>query len=465
MNTASTYFQLFCLVILCGMVACRPASPVKEISLSPKGDNVLRIQADIKTADATRLFIEYWPADSAYKSVTDTSGAGVNHKLTLINLLPATRYLYRVHAIHAKQTRAGKTYEFTTNSLPMFLQEQFKAKTADKVSLSPEFSEGLMLLNKRFAPGMACMVDAKGRLRWYMSDKLGFKVCHFTARQTVLSILGSNDEPTSYGHEILEVNLKGDTLVHLKKGMGDLQQQVHHEVINDDNGNIATIFVDKRVVDLRAKGGTARDTVVGDGIVILDKKAKAVWRWSVFDVSDPAKDPDIIKTKKDWMHANSLFIDGDGNFLMSFYNNGQIWKINHNTGRVMWKLGRGGTLKASADLQFTQAHAVHKDAQHRLTFFDNGVEKKRSGIYKITIDETQGTAATAQHILLPQQVYNGRMGSAYTLSDSTTLVCCSKRHIILLTNNNGVLLWTMETAMPSYRAEFISTSSLRAFRQ
>ena len=34
---------------------------------------------------------------------------------------------------------------------------------------------------------------------------------------SIISILGNNDEPTSYGSEILEINLLGDTLLHLKK--------------------------------------------------------------------------------------------------------------------------------------------------------------------------------------------------------------------------------------------------------
>src|SRR5678815_2910297 len=80
------------------------------------------------------------------------------------------------------------------------------------------------VLNKREAPGLTYIVDAKGRLRWYnMVDGTGIKVTHFTKDKTIISILGKNDEPTSYGSEILEVNLRGDTVLHLQKGTGDFK--------------------------------------------------------------------------------------------------------------------------------------------------------------------------------------------------------------------------------------------------
>ncbi|MNQ89983.1 hypothetical protein D3C85_1053080 [compost metagenome] len=80
-----------------------------------------------------------------------------------------------------------------------------------------------MLLAKRETPGVAYIVDYQGNLRWYHTvEGTGFKVAHFTKDQTIISILGKNDEPTSYGSEILEINLQGDTLTHIKKGQGDL---------------------------------------------------------------------------------------------------------------------------------------------------------------------------------------------------------------------------------------------------
>jgi hypothetical protein len=55
------------------------------------------------------------------------------------------------------------------------------------------------------------------------------------------------------------------------------------------------------------------------------------------------------------------------------------------------------------------------------------------------------------------------MGSAYMINDTSVLVCCSKRHIIVLTDRKGVLLWTMETSVPTYRANFIKSAQLNPY--
>ena len=96
-------------------------------------------------------------------------------------------------------------------------------------------------------------------------------------------------------------------------------------------------------------------------------------------------------------------------------------------------------------------------------FFDNGVAKNQSGVFTLKLDEAKQTAKLDMHILLPKEVFNGRMGSAYMINDTSVLVCCSKRHILVLADRKGTLLWTMETAMPSYRAEFIRSVQLAPY--
>lgn len=441
-----------------------PGDIVKEIHIGLHNHNELKIQVDVVTRDSARVTIRYWPDSLGEKeALKDTlSGNGLNYRAVLCNILPNTHYSYQLITERNGKYTTGKTYSFISHDLPMWLKEQFKY-TCDSLSLvSARFKEGLMLLNKRETPGVAYLVDYLGRLRWYhMVDGTGFKVTHYTSDHTILSILGKNDEPTSYGSEILELNLSGDTVLHLKKGMGDFRQTIHHEILKNNKGQLLTLFVDQRVMDLRGVGGGPTDTVNGDGILILDPTGKKVWKWSVFDEVDPLKDPNLVKTKKDWMHANSLNYDKDGNYLVSFYNNGQIWKIDARSGKVLWKFGKGGMFKMPAECHFSQAHAVHINAQGNLMFFDNGVEDRLSEVYALHLDEDHQVATMDLHIKLPKEIYNDRMGSAYLIDDSTTLVCSSKRHITVLVNRKGVLLWTLDTAIPPYRVEFLKKEEVR----
>ena len=304
------------------------AKIIKEIKIGTHNNNELKIQIDVVSGRDAEVFAEYWPDSIGVKGKMSTfiSKKGLLHSLVLCNIIPQTNYSYQIVSIIAGVKNTSKIYTFQSRALPVWLQEQFKYTCTNPELLPGEFKEGLMLMNKRETPGILYMVDYKGQLRWYhMIDGTGFKVTRFTQDTSIISILGKNDEPTSYGSEILEINLLGDTLLHLKKGQGDFQQTIHHEVLKKSKNEIVTLYVDERVMDLSSIGGGRQDTVSSDGILIMDTHGKKLWQWSVFDVMDPLKDPGILKNKKDWTHANSLNYDKDGNFLISFYNNGQIW--------------------------------------------------------------------------------------------------------------------------------------------
>ena len=439
---------------------------ITTINVGTHSNNELKIQIDVTTSMDSQVYIEYWrdSIGSNDKAASLTSPLGIKHSLVLCSIRPETKYSYQVVTIQNNVKSTSKIYSFKSRKLPEWLQRQFKASYSKPNLLPKNFKKGFFLLSKRETPGVAYIVDYKGNLRWYHTvEGTGFKVSHFTKDQTILSILGKNDEPTSYGSEILEINLQGDTITHLKKGQGDFKQVIHHEIIKKSTNEIVTLFVDERITDLTAIGGKKKDTINGDGILILDKKGKQLWKWSVFDDLDPLKDKALLKTKKDWMHANSLNYDKDGNFIISFYNTGQIWKVDAKSGKVIWKLGKGGTMTMPSNCNFSQAHAAHINQEGSLLFFDNGVDKKQSSVFAFKVDEKGNKVALDFHIELPKDIYNDRMGSAYMIYKETLLCCCSKRHITVLTNKKGVLLWTLESEIPPYRVTFIPEDKLKPF--
>jgi len=455
---------LFFLAVFSGCLN-NNANIIQEIRVGLHNYNQLKIQLDVLTTVPADAYAEYWPAgDSTAKMQSTTVKNSLKHALVICNVAPKTSYNYHIITIVDGGKKVSKTYNFKTNDLPTWLQDEFKAINPYPKLIPQDFKNGLMLVNKKYAPGIACLVDYQGKLRWYHTvDGIGYKVVHFTKNNTILALLGTNDEPTSYGSQILEVNMLGDTLLYLKKGQGDFKQTIHHEILKNDKGQMVTITVEKKIMDLTPIGGKKNDTINSDGIIVLDKHAKMIWHWSVFDVTDPLKDPNLLKNKKDWTHANSLNYDTDGNYLISFYNTGQIWKVDAHTGKVLWKYGKGGDIAMSADADFTQAHAAHINLQGNLMFFDNGTKQRRSEVFAVKINDATKIAKVDMHFKLPPDVFNGRMGSAYMINDTSVLCCCSKRHILVLADRKGTLLWTMEIAMPSYRAEFVKAAQLAPY--
>lgn len=454
------------ILVLLALGSCSNNQIISNINIGTHGNNELKIQIDVTTNDQAQVYAKYWSDKKGTQSkiTSPISKSGLKHSLVLCNITPETNYSFQLTTVQNGNKQTSKVYTFKSRKLPEWLQKQFKANCPKPELLPENFKKGFLLLAKRETPGTAYIVDYKGNLRWYHTlEGTGFKVTHFTKEQTILSILGTNDEPTSYGSEILEINLQGDTLTHIKKGQGDLKQVLHHEIIKKSADEIVALTVEQKIIDLTSIGGKKQDTINGDGIIILDKKGKQLWKWSVFDDLDPFKDKDLLKTKKDWTHANSLSYDIDGNFLISFYNNGQIWKINSKTGKVIWKLGKGGTMKMAPNTNFSQAHAAHIDQEGSLLFFDNGVDIKQSSVFALKVDEKNNEVKLDFHIKLPKDIYNDRMGSAYMINKDLFLVCCSKRHITVLTNKKGVLLWALESEIPPYRTIFIPEEKLKPF--
>ena len=273
--------------------------------------------------------------------------------------------------------------------------------------------------------------------------------------------MGTKEYETGYGNAILELSLTGDTLLYLKKGTADFQQTIHHEIIRNSKNEIVTICVEEKILDLRSKGGSEKDTVRGDGILVLDRQGHKKWKWTVFDALDPLKDENILKNKKDWMHANSVSLDKDGNYLISFYNNGQIWKVSAGTGRVIWKFGKGGDFEMPAWTIFDEAHAVHINQRGWLMLFDNGAKHHQSRSLAFKLNETGKKAQIMINVLIPPQLFTDRMGSCYLVSDTTLLQCISKYKTVALTNFRGNFLWELRSnRIISYRAEFISKEKL-----
>jgi hypothetical protein len=457
------YFYFLVWIVFTG---CSQTARIDSIWQSSPARNALKFQVDFKTPEKESAEMEYWKKDAPDKKFrTSVSASSQFHHLVLTNLDAKTNYVYRIWTTDPNGSRvSSREYPFTTQPFPIWIQDSFRIKTPEKVVLPDEFKTGYVLLSRRDLPGIIYLADTRGKLRWYHQvNGTGFKTSHFTKNKTIISILGTEEYPTSYGNEILELSLQGDTLFHLKKGEKGLDKTVHHEVILNNKSQIVTLTVDQKIMDLRSIGGTESDTVKSDGILILDRNGRKVWNWSIFDHLDALTYPNILKEKSDWMHANSLSIDNDGNYLMSFYNNGQVWKINAATGAVMWKFGKGGDFEIPKEGSFTQGHAVHRNKNGELMLFDNGTEMQLSRSLSFRLDEKNKKAELSLNIKLPKQVYSARMGSSYMIHDDTVLHCSSKTNTIVLTDVRGKVLWQLSSTFAPYRAEFISGDKLVPF--
>ena len=436
---------------------------ISNLKICFRGENILNAQVEFITPHTIATGIQYWMVGEENRSIfTSKSGTDKSHKFVLPGLVAGKEYGFRVVTADETIEKLSGNYFFKTIHYADGTADSFRIVCSNPTALPDNFRQGYIMVHRREAPGIIFLLDTEGNIAWYYQLKdAGFKVVHFTKNKTFLGLVGTKGFERGYGNVILELSLAGDTLLYLQKGQRDFTQTIHHEILLNSKDQIVTLCNEERLYDLRSRGGLEWDTIHGDGILVMDRNGRKVWKWTVFDVLDPLADENIIQKKRDWMHANSVSFDKDGNYLISFYNNGQIWKIDAITGRVIWKFGKRGDFEIPVWARFDQAHAVHINAQGDMMFFDNGSDHHLSKTVAFRLNETAKVAYPIINTRLPPQLYSDRMGSSYLINNGLLLQCASRHKTVLLTNFNGEFLWELKSnRLMSYRAEFISKEEL-----
>lgn len=442
------------LIVLGGIKLADMLQPlhIQKIGLHYLPQNRLRLKVDVQLNKSADARIKYWPLGGKDTLYTETSADEVKHTLVMYNLIAAKKYKYQVEVFKGREKYSSKVYPFQTKSI----YQTTPYLTLDSLDASSSDLEDKYFLTQILTqPGAAVIMNGSGEMVWYEPFAKGVKVSNWTRDKTVLCILGSEDIPSSGGDEIVEINLKGEYVRHLKLGEGGMDKMVHHEVRKDASGNIYSITFDKKVVDLSSVGGLKNDTVKADGIVVFDPKGTKVWEWSFLDHIDILTYPNILKNKKDLVHANSLFDDGKGSFLMSFRDLNQVWKIDRKTGKVIWKFGENGDFQLDKAHYFSAQHWAHINKNGELQLLDNGTKNKQSRTLSFILNEDEKTAQSRIVIPYPKEIHSSVKGNSTLLDKDRMLVCLTDPRLFLITDLAGKLLWKVSIGGDPYRIEVI----------
>jgi outer membrane protein assembly factor BamB len=405
-------------------------------------NNVLLPQIQFATTDSRELFIEFWPVNRPSKRQKSISNFGTRHQITLFNVKPSTEYAYRIYS----DKNSSKEFRFKTDSVPANVLGIRK----DKIDTT--LFTGYILLRRFFKQGADVLIDKEGDIVWYHQyDTAVRRAFSWTPNNTILSIYDSA--------RIVETDLLGNRLLDLDLEKLGLPYKVHHEVFYDRAGDIVTITHDSARFDLRKFGGTANQYLTADGILVLSKEGEVRWKWNLLDAENPAQFKGKINLRENWGHANSITLDSQGNYLISFRDFNQVWKIDAKDGKVIWKFGQNGTIKPDhPSSYFIRQHSIHFNSRGELMMFDNGDLNIRpnSRIVSFMLDEEARTAKTAIQIQLPRALSSYRMCSAEMIEPGKHLVCTTRKDaIITVVGDAGEILWRVTADNASYRAYFL----------
>jgi arylsulfate sulfotransferase len=424
---------------------------IDHIGLSHLPENRLRFKVEVTTNRNSDAYLKYWSRGQRDTLYSEISKQAHKHALWVTNATGSTDYTFQVVASTPSQQTISKKYPLETKAIyqatPYFTLDHLDSSFAGEI-------EGKYFLTQILTePGSAVIINHKGDIVWYQPFQKGVKVSHWTPEKTVMCIVGPEKVQSSGGDEIVELDLAGNVLTHLQTGKGDMDKMVHHEVRTDKNGNIYALTFDKKVFDLSSVGGARQDTVKGDGIVIFSRQGKKLWEWTMLDHLDPLSDPQIMKNKKDWVHANSVFREEDGNFLISFRDLNQVWKVDFKTGDVLWKLGEKGDFPLADNELFAAQHYAHINARGELMTLDNGVKKGISRALSFKLNASGKKAKKEIDIPLAREYYSTAKGNAQLFGKDKVLYCITDPRVLLVTDLKGKILWKVQVGGDPYRIE------------
>ncbi|HYC84074.1 MAG TPA: aryl-sulfate sulfotransferase [Chryseosolibacter sp.] len=406
--------------------------------------NALLPKITFKTADSAQVYIEYWPTNQPGSVQTSTLSTGKTHEIILLNVTEETDYNYAVSA--KGESDRTDAFSFTTGKVPA------RVCRIQKDLIDTTQFTGYILVRKTTSPGADAMFNNRGELVWYHQyDTAVRRGFNWTGKQSVLSIYDSA--------EIMEVDLYGNKMRHLDLEQLNIPNKIHHDILFNEKNQIVTLTLDSVRMDLRKLGGQKNQAVRADGILVLSGDGQKVWEWNLLQKTNPVS----LRTgkfdfKHSWGHANSLTIDADGNYVVSFKDFDQIWKINSVDGSIMWKLGKGGDFDMNPDDYFISQHSVHFNKDRELMIYDNGNQATRpnSRVLSFKLDEKAMKAETRIKTVLPLKLSAYRMSSAAMIDSDKYLVCTTKpRGPIAVVNGKGDVLWQVTVDSRSYRAYYL----------
>jgi arylsulfate sulfotransferase len=423
--------------------ACSRMDTIKP-EVSFLNGNTLLPQIQFETSDSAQFMVSYWPVNKPDRKQNSGLSGGTHHSIVLVNLKAETIYNYYIS--NKSTGKKSETFSFNTPPLPNDIT------SAEKHTIDTTQFDGFILVRGLAPKGADVIIDREGDVVWYHHyDTVVRRPFSWSKNNTILSVYDSA--------HIVEYDLTGKQTLNLKLEEKNIQHKVHHDIIFSEDGRIVTLTHDSTKMDLRKFGGSKSQFLRADGILVLTPSGNIEWTWNLLQVLDPLKlDTKTVAITHSLGHANSIAIDRDGHYLVSFRDFSQIWKINSKNGSVIWKLGSGGDFKMDEDAFFMRQHSAFVNATGDLMLFDNGDRKTRpySRILSFSIDEANMVAKLKVNIKLNDELSADKMCSAEQIDDGKFLVCTSKRKgIISIVDSAGDVQWRVNLTKPSYRDYFL----------
>jgi hypothetical protein len=298
------------------------------------------------------------------------------------------------------------------------------------VLLSPRLEEA-----KRDGPTHqqgALVLDGEGRTRWFRSAPDGGPI-------TDLRVQRYRGEPVltwwegaasrfgvGRGHGVI-VDRHYEPVATVQAGNG--QTADLHEFLLTPRGTALLTIYSRARRDLTALGGGA-DAQVTQGIVqeVDVESGEVLFEWQSLDHVDPEEShrplPEKASDSYDYFHINSIDEDTEGDLLVSARHTSAVYKIDRDTGEVVWRLGgERSDFELGDAARFGFQHDARFLRGGTVQLFDNGAPagegapQPPSSVKRLRLDLRRMRATLERSLPQPGGMWAESQGNAVALAD------------------------------------------------
>jgi hypothetical protein len=181
-------------------------------------------------------------------------------------------------------------------------------------------------------------------------------------------------------------------------------------------------------MDTVVPGGDTAAIVIGQIIQEKDAEHNVIFQWRSWDhflITDASDHIDLTAHTIDYVHANSIELDYDGNIIVSCRNMDEITKIDRSTGEIIWRMG--GKNNQFQFLNHPRGFSYQHDARRitngNMTIFDNGchLTPRYTSVLEYNIDDVAKTLWLDWSYSFNNH-YSSAMGNAQRLDNGRTFI-------------------------------------------
>ncbi len=432
------------------LASCKPANPsgfagyADAVTISPTS-NSLRFKVEVNFTRKCNWCIQYWEVSKGRESARHTAfrhtDAGTDSQV-LKFLYPDTEYEFCISLLD----KWSEPMRFKTGSLPADCPVYRVEKDGDTGL------KGFLMQWEASPSGYVTFSDIDGKVVWYEAFGEEIRVAWCDPAMNRLAVLTGFKEGDDKAFQRLcahtvVTDLDGNRLLYWTSGKGNIEYP-HHEIKILPDGNLLYV---NNVVKTFPIGD-----VYGDGFTVISPEGNTVRQWDCFaELGDlSAEYLNAAKRVNDLIHANSVAVDSEGNWYMTFNAISELWKIDGTSGKVLYRFGVNGNVTLQeGDFPTGGLHAATVLAPDRILCYSNGRDIQRSSAIVINVDPLSKTARYDLTITLPAEYSSRDRSNAQLLAEEGRMLLSSTTsRKAVFTDLEGNILRVISREGISYRS-------------